>query len=177
MQKVLLVIDMQNDFIDGALGTKEAVAIVPAVKKKIEEFDGTVLFTRDTHFENYMETQEGRNLPVPHCIKGTDGWQIRPELDALRTTDAIDKVTFGSSELGPVLQKLDQENPIESITVIGLCTDICVISNAMIAKAFLPEVPISVDANCCAGVMPETHENALKAMEVCQIKVERNCFL
>ena len=174
MQKVLLVIDMQNDFIDGALGTKEAVAIVPAVKKKIEEFDGTVLFTRDTHFENYMETQEGRNLPVPHCIKGTDGWQIRSELDKLRITDAIDKVTFGSSELGPVLLKLDQENPIESITVIGLCTDICVISNAMIAKAFLPEVPISVDANCCAGVMPETHENALKAMEVCQIKVERS---
>ena len=173
MQKVLLVIDMQNDFIDGALGTKEAVAIVPAVKKKIEEFDGTVLFTRDTHFENYMETQEGRNLPVPHCIKGTDGWQIRPELDALRNTDAIDKVTFGSSELGSVLQKLDQENPIEAITVIGLCTDICVISNAMIAKAFLPEVPISVDANCCAGVTPETHENALKAMEVCQIRVER----
>jgi nicotinamidase/pyrazinamidase len=173
MQKILLVIDMQNDFIDGALGTKEAVAIVPAVKKKIEEFDGTVLFTRDTHFENYMETQEGRNLPVPHCVKGTDGWQIRSELDKLRSTNAIDKVTFGSSELGPVLLKLDQENPIESITVIGLCTDICVISNAMIAKAFLPEVPISVDANCCAGVMPETHENALKAMEVCQIKVER----
>ena len=173
MQKILLVIDMQNDFIDGALGTKEAAAIVPAVKKKIEEFDGTVLFTRDTHFENYMETQEGKNLPVPHCIKGTDGWQIRSELDKLRITDAIDKVAFGSSELGPVLLKLDQENPIESITVIGLCTDICVISNAMIAKAFLPEVPISVDADCCAGVMPETHENALKAMEVCQIKVER----
>ena len=173
MQKILLVIDMQNDFIDGALGTKEAVTIVPAVKKKIEEFKGTVLFTRDTHFENYMETQEGRNLPVPHCIKGTDGWQIRPELDALRSTDAIDKVTFGSSALGPILQKLDLENPIESITIIGLCTDICVISNAMIAKAFFPEVPISVDANCCAGVTPKTHENALRAMEVCQIKVER----
>lgn len=171
--KLLLVIDMQNDFIDGALGTKEAVQIVPAVKKKIEGFEGKVLFTRDTHFGNYMETQEGRNLPVPHCIKDTDGWQIRPELDALRREAAIDKLTFGSSELGPVLQKMDAEEKLESITIIGLCTDICVISNAMIAKAYLPEVPIIVDANCCAGVSPETHENALKAMEVCQIKVER----
>lgn len=173
LKKVLLVIDMQNDFIDGALGTKEAVSIVPAVKKKIEEFDGTVIFTRDTHFENYMETQEGRNLPVPHCIKGNDGWQIRPELDALRKNEAIDKVTFGSSELGPMLAKMNAEEGLESITVIGLCTDICVISNAMIAKAYCPEVPIIVDAKCCAGVTPETHENALAAMEVCQIKVER----
>lgn len=172
MRKVLLVIDMQNDFIDGALGTKEAVAIVPAVKEKIETFEGTVLFTRDTHFENYMETQEGRNLPVPHCIMGTDGWQIRPELEALRTNEAIDKVTFGSMELGPMLQKMQNEDPIESITLIGLCTDICVISNAMIAKAYLPEVPIIVDAKCCAGVSPATHDNALAAMEVCQIKVE-----
>lgn len=173
MQNVLLVIDMQNDFIDGALGTKEAVAIVPAVKAKIEGFEGTVLFTRDTHFGNYMKTQEGKNLPVPHCIKGTPGWEIRKELDALRTTTPIDKVTFGSMELGPMLVKMNEENPIESITVIGLCTDICVISNVMIAKAFLPEVPVIVDANCCAGVSPETHENALNAMAVCQVKIER----
>lgn len=171
MQKVLLVVDMQNDFIDGALGTKEAVAIVPAVQKKIEEFDGLVLFTRDTHTEDYMNTQEGHNLPVPHCIKGTKGWEIRSELEALRKTEAIDKVTFGSMELGPMLQKINGENPIESITVIGLCTDICVISNAFIAKAFLPEVPITVDAKCCAGVSVETHNNALEAMKVCQIEV------
>ena len=173
MRKLLLVIDMQNDFIDGALGTKEAVEIVPNVKKKIEEFTGLVIFTRDTHFDNYMDTQEGHNLPVPHCIKGTEGWEIRAELESLRTTEAIDKLTFGSSELGPMLVKLNQEEPIESVTVIGLCTDICVISNAMITKAFLPEVPVIVDANCCAGVSVESHENALKAMEVCQIKVER----
>lgn len=173
MQNLLIVVDMQNDFIDGALGTAEAVAIVPNVKKKIEEFDGRVIFTRDTHGENYMDTQEGRNLPVPHCIKGTEGWEIRAELEALRTTDAIDKVTFGSSELGGILQSINAEEEIGSITFIGLCTDICVISNVMIAKAFLPEVPIIVDAACCAGVSVESHENALKAMEVCQVKVVR----
>ena len=170
--KLLVVVDMHNDFIDGALGTKEAVAIIPAVKKKIQEFDGKVLFTRETHFENYMETQDGKNLPVPHCIKGTDGWQIRKELDELRTEDAIDKLTFGSSELGILLTQMNEKEKIESITFIGLCTDICVISNAMLAKAFLPEVPIIVDAACCAGVTPESHKNALAAMKVCQIAVE-----
>ena len=173
MQDVLIVVDMQNDFIDGALGTAEAVAIVPNVEKKIREFKGTVLFTRDTHEESYMDTQEGHNLPVPHCIRGTKGWEIREELEALRVTDPIDKVTFGSSELGGVLLKLNEQDEINSLTFVGLCTDICVISNVMIAKAFLPEVPIIVDANCCAGVSVETHENALKAMEVCQIKVVR----
>lgn len=173
MQNILLVIDMQNDFIDGALGTREAVAIVPNVKKKIEGFEGKVIFTRDTHEESYMDTQEGKNLPVPHCIRGTKGWEICEELDKLRNTTPIDKVTFGSSELGPELLKLNAEEEIGSITFIGLCTDICVISNVMIAKAFLPEVPIYVDANCCAGVSVESHENALKAMEVCQVKVIR----
>ena len=173
MRNVLIVVDMQNDFIDGALGTKEAVAIVPAVKKKIEEFDGLVLFTRDTHEADYLQTQEGRNLPVEHCIRDSFGWQIREELDALRTTAPVDKVTFGSAELGPLLQKLNGEEAIGEITFIGLCTDICVISNVMIAKAFLPEVPICVDASCCAGVTPASHENALQAMEVCQIKVVR----
>lgn len=171
MQNILLVIDMQNDFIDGALGTKEAVTIVPAVKAKIENFEGTVLFTRDTHETCYMETQEGKNLPVPHCIRGTDGWQIRPELDALRTTEVIDKPTFGSKELGTILTEMNEKDEIGSITLIGLCTDICVISNAMLVKAFLPEVPIIVDSACCAGVTPESHENALKSMQVCQIKV------
>ena len=171
MQNILLVIDMQNDFIDGALGTKEAVAIVPAVKRKIEQFDGPVLFTRDTHETWYLKTQEGKNLPVEHCIRGTEGWQIRPELDALRKTEPIDKETFGAKELGGILLDMNEEDEIGSITLIGLCTDICVISNAMLVKAFLPEVPIIVDASCCAGVTPESHENALKAMEVCQIKV------
>lgn len=170
--KVLVVVDMQNDFIDGALGTKEAVAIVPSVKKKIQEFDGRVLFTRDTHFENYMETQEGKNLPVPHCIKGTDGWQICRELDVLRSEDAIDKVTFGSENLGILLKEMNEKESIDSITLIGLCTDICVISNAMLIKAFLPETPLIVDAACCAGVTPQSHKNALSAMKVCQIKVE-----
>ena len=173
MQNILLVIDMQNDFIDGALGTPEAVAIVPKVREKIRSFDGTVLFTRDTHGENYMETQGGKNRPVPHCIRGTEGWQIRPELEELRVTEPIDKGTFGSDELGKILRDLNDEDPIGIITVIGLCTDICVISNALLAKAFLPEVPIEVDASCCAGVTPESHENALKAMASCQIRIVR----
>lgn len=172
MQKILVVVDMQNDFIDGALGTKEAVAIVPKVAEKIRTFDGEVIFTRDTHEENYMETQEGRNLPVPHCIRGTKGWEICPELEVLRKTEAIDKPTFGSEELGSLLQKKHQEEPIESITFVGLCTDICVISNVMLTKAFLPEVPLIVDAACCAGVTPASHRNALEAMKMCQIRVE-----
>lgn len=168
MSKILIVVDMQNDFIDGALGTKESVAIVPYVKSVIENFDGKVYFTRDTHFENYMQTQEGANLPVPHCIKDTDGWQIRAELDALRRTEAIDKLTFGSSALVDVLKA---EKDIESITFVGLCTDICVISNAMVVKAFFPELPLIVDAKGCAGVSPESHQRALEAMKVCQIKI------
>ena len=171
MQDILIVVDMQNDFIDGALGTKEAVAIVPKVREKIQQFNGTVLFTRDTHGPNYLQTQEGRNLPVEHCIKGTDGWEIRLELDALRKTEPIDKVTFGSAELGFKLSEMNAEEPIGSITLVGLCTDICVISNAMIVKAFLPEVPVRVDASCCAGVTPESHENALAAMKCCQIEI------
>jgi len=166
--KILVVVDMQNDFIDGALGTPEAVKIVPYVKELIKNFDGKVLFTRDTHFPDYMDTQEGKNLPVPHCIQGTPGWEIRPELDALRKTEAIDKLTFGSSELPDILKK---EENIESITFIGLCTDICVISNVMITKAFFPEVPLIVDAKGCAGVTPESHKNALAAMKMCQVTV------
>ena len=173
MQDILVVVDMQNDFIDGALGTKEAAAIVPKVEDKIRNFDGEVFFTRDTHETWYLETQEGKNLPVPHCIRGTEGWQIRKELDALRKTDPIDKETFGSTELAADLLALHEDEEIGSITLVGLCTDICVISNALLIKATLPEVPIYVDAACCAGVTPESHENALKAMEACQIKVMR----
>lgn len=166
--KILVVVDMQKDFIDGALGTAEAVAIVPYVKQVIETFDGKVLFTRDTHFEDYMQTQEGKNLPVMHCVKGTPGWEIHPELEALRKTAAIDKLTFGSSELPKILAR---EEHIESITFLGLCTDICVISNVMITKAFFPEVPVIVDAKGCAGVTPDSHKNALAAMKMCQVAV------
>jgi len=166
--KILVVVDMQRDFIDGALGTPEAVAIVPYVKEVIANFDGKVLFTRDTHFSNYIDTQEGKNLPVAHCIKGTPGWEIHPELEVLRKTAAIDKLTYGSSELPQVLAR---EENIESITFIGLCTDICVISNAMVTKAFFPEIPLIVDAKACAGVTPESHKNALEAMKMCQIAV------
>lgn len=172
MQDILIVVDMQNDFIDGALGTKEAAAIVPKVEKKIREFQGTVLFTRDTHESWYLETQEGKNLPVPHCIRESEGWQIHPKLEALRRTEPIDKETFGSVELGEELVAMNEDEEIRSITLVGLCTDICVISNAMIIKAFLPEIPVIVDASCCAGVTPESHENALNAMAVCQIKIE-----
>ena len=166
--KLLIVVDMQNDFIDGALGTPEAVAILPHVKERIENFDGKVIFTRDTHLDNYMETQEGKNLPVPHCIKNTDGWQIRAELDALRTTDALDKVTFGSKEL---IALLAEKQDIESMTLCGLCTDICVISNALLLKAYYPEIPLYVVADACAGVTPESHQNALNAMKMCQVEI------
>lgn len=170
MQKILVVVDMQNDFIDGALGTAEAVAIVPKVAEKIKSFDGTVIYTKDTHEENYMETQEGRNLPVPHCIRGTEGWQIRTELQQAGAM-VVDKPTFGSRALAEKLVEMNREEAIESITLIGLCTDICVISNAFVIKAFLPETPIIVDAACCAGVTPESHARALEAMKVCQIAV------
>ena len=171
MQKVLVVVDMQNDFIDGALGTKEAVAIVPGVKEKIENFDGVVLFTRDTHETYYLDTQEGQKLPVPHCIRDTEGWQIRSELDALRKTEPIDKETFGSTDLAGELVAMNEDNEIESITFVGLCTDICVISNALLIKAAFTETPIKVNRNLCAGVSPQSHENALAAMAMCQIDI------
>ena len=167
----LIVVDMQNDFIDGVLGTKEAVAILPAVKEKIKNFNGRVLFTRDTHESDYLSTQEGQNLPVEHCMRDTHGWQINAELDALRKEEPIDKLSFGSVALCQLLKAYDTyEEKIESITLVGVCTDICVISNAMLIKSFLPETPIFVDAACCAGVTPESHERALDAMAVCQIK-------
>ena len=173
MKKLLLVIDMQNDFIDGALGTKEAEAIVPNVVKRIQEFEGDVLYTRDTHSEDYMETQEGKNLPVPHCIKGTPGWELCPELKALRDaghSPVLDKLTFGAKDL-PAYLETRYPRGLESVELIGLCTDICVISNAMVLKAFFPELLVSVTASCCAGVTPESHENALNAMKMCQIAI------
>lgn len=168
---VLCVIDMQNDFIDGALGTAEAVAIVDNVRDKIEEYQKNgdlVIFTRDTHYENYMDTAEGKNLPVPHCIKGNDGWQISAKLEVLDST-IIDKPTFGSVELGEYIANLHN---VEKIELVGLCTDICVISNALLLKAIMPETPICVDPSCCAGVTPESHNNALSAMKMCQIEIK-----
>lgn len=173
MQQILVVVDMQKDFVDGALGTAEAVAIVPKVAEKIKSFSGKVLFTRDTHEENYMDTQEGKNLPIPHCIRGTEGWEIVPELKAFCQGPCIDKPTFGSAELGKLLQELHAQEPIERITFIGLCTDICVISNVLLTKACLPEVELVVDASCCAGVTPESHKTALEAMKMCQITIAR----
>lgn len=173
--KVLIVVDMQNDFIDGALGTPEAVAIVPAVTEKIRTFDGRVIFTRDTHTEDYLSTQEGRKLPVVHCVRGTPGWSLADAIEAARdekTMHIFDKPTFGSTALAEALQALNTLDPIESVELCGLCTDICVISNAMLLKAALPETPIRVDAACCAGVTPESHRNALKAMQMCHIEIE-----
>ncbi len=172
MQDILIVVDMQNDFISGALGTAEAQAIVPKVVEKVKGFTGRVIFTRDTHFENYLSTQEGRNLPAPHCIKGSDGWQICAELAPLCTEPPVDKPTFGSYTLAELLATANIREPIGSITLVGLCTDICVIANAMVIKAFLPEVTVKVDAACCAGVTPESHKTALDAMRSCQIVIE-----
>ena len=174
MKKILLVIDMQNDFIDGALGTPEAVAIVENVKAKILSYPKENVFaTRDTHTDLYMDTQEGRNLPVPHCIRGSQGWEIRPDIAELIYSDhIIDKPTFGSTQLAKLMEILEhrEEEGIE-IELIGLCTDICVVSNALLIKATLPETPISCDASCCAGVTPAKHEAALETMRSCQIKI------
>ena len=170
--KILLVIDMQKDFIDGSLGTREAEAILPKVLKKMDTFEGKILATRDTHGEDYLSTAEGRKLPVPHCIKGSEGWQLHPEIAGRLTEEPIDKPSFGSVLLPDILQGIQNEEPIESITLVGLCTDICVISNAMILKAYFPEIPIIVDASCCAGVTPRSHANALEAMKMCQIEIE-----
>lgn len=169
--KILIVVDMQNDFISGSLGTGEAQAIVPKVIEKVQRFGGRILFTRDTHEPDYLTTQEGQKLPVEHCIRNTGGWEIHPELEKLRREAPVDKPTFGSAALGQRLVEMNGEEPIESVTLIGLCTDICVISNALLIKAFLPEVPVIVDAACCAGVTPKSHSQALEAMKVCQIEV------
>ena len=171
--KVLVVVDMQNDFIDGALGTPEARKIVPAVVEKIKGWTGEIYATMDTHQPDYLTTQEGRNLPVTHCIEGTPGWEIAPAIrEALTNMTCLTKPTFGSRSLAETLVIVNQNQPIEEIELIGLCTDICVISNAMVLKAFLPEVPITVDASCCAGVTPESHRNALNAMKMCQIGID-----
>ena len=173
MRKILIVIDMQNDFIDAALGTKEAVSIVENVKAKIRSFPvEDVIATMDTHDEDYMQTQEGKNLPVMHCIRGTDGWKIRPDIAELLTGAKIyEKPTFGSTALAADLKELSEKEEIE-LELVGLCTDICVVSNALLLKAAMPEVKISVDAACCAGVTPQKHLAALETMRSCQIEVK-----
>ena len=172
MRKLLIVIDMQNDFIDAALGTKEAVSIVDAVKEKIRSYPaGDVIATMDTHGGNYMDTQEGKYLPVPHCIRGTEGWKIRPDIaELLKGAKIYEKPTFGSVKMAADLKALSEKEEIE-LELIGLCTDICVVSNALLLKAAMPEVKISVDPACCAGVTPEKHEAALETMRSCQIQV------
>ena len=173
MKHILIVVDMQKDFVDGALGSKEAIAIVPQVVRKIEAFGGEIFATFDTHFENYMETAEGRKLPVPHCIKGTDGWALHPAVAAAlekKGFTPVEKRTFGSTALPGLIAAAAGEEPF-SLELIGLCTDICVVSNALLLKAAFPEAPISVDAACCAGVTPEKHAAALETMRSCQIDV------
>ncbi len=174
MKKILLVIDMQNDFIDGALGTPEAVAIVENVRAKIQTYPKENVFaTRDTHTDYYLSTQEGRNLPVPHCLRGTKGWEIRREVaDLIYPDHIIDKPTFCSVQLARLMEILERrEGEGLEIELVGLCTDICVVSNALYLKATLPETPISCDASCCAGVTPAKHAAALETMRSCQIKV------
>lgn len=171
MRGLLVVVDMQNDFVTGALGTKEAQAIVDNViekvyKAQLNDFD--VVFTKDTHFENYLSTQEGSNLPIMHCIKGTPGWELIPPLKKYEVTHMIfEKNTFGSLNLGQFVAS----NQYDYVELIGLCTDICVISNAMIIKSVNPELLVTVDSSCCAGVSPESHQNALEAMRMCQVNV------
>ena len=172
--KILVVVDMQNDFVSGALGTAEAKDIVPCVVGRV--VDGinqgeTVLFTRDTHEENYLDTQEGKKLPVVHCVRGTAGWQLHPQVEAAgaeKTVGIIDKHTFGSVELC----SFAAAGQYDAIELVGLCTDICVISNALCLKAQLWETPITVWRDCCAGVTPASHENALSAMTMCQIDIK-----
>lgn len=171
-RKILIVVDMQKDFIDGSLGTPEAQAIVPRVKELIEQYPADDIYaTRDTHDPAYLTTMEGRHLPVEHCIRGTDGWQFDAALDRLNQAHIIDKPTFGSYELTEVIGHLVEEGDLE-IAMVGLCTDICVVSNALLLKASLPETEITVYADCCAGVTPESHEAALLTMKMCQIQIE-----
>lgn len=175
MSKILISVDMQNDFVDAALGTKEAVAIVPAVCEEIKKDYDLVIATRDTHHEDYLETNEGKHLPVVHCVQDSEGWMLNKEVEKALSERAsvriLDKPTFGSEELVRILKEYDETETIESITLIGLCTDICVVTNALLVKTAFPEIPVMVKKDCCAGVTPETHEAALKTMQMCQIEI------
>ncbi len=162
---------MQNDFISGTLGTKEAEAIVQNAAQKIARFGGSVFYTQDTHDETYLQTQEGKMLPVAHCIKNTHGWELAAPIQALARGAVYEKNTFASLALAESLKKMNEPSPLRSITLIGLCTDICVISNALLLKAVLPETAICVDASCSAGTTPEQHRRALAVMQSCQIRI------
>lgn len=171
--KILIAVDMQNDFISGSLGTKEAQSIVPKVKKRLNKAIDEkykIIFTKDTHYDDYLNTAEGKKLPIKHCIKETYGWEIHPEL-RIDNALIIEKNTFGSLKLLDILKDLNKKEPIEEIELLGLCTDICVISNALLIKAAFIDTPIKVNRNLCAGVTPQSHENALSTMEMCQIDV------
>ena len=175
MKHFLVVVDMQKDFVDGSLGTREAVAIVPAVTEKVRTFDGDIFVTYDTHFEDYLDTAEGKKLPVPHCIYGTPGWELTEALNELMEEIPhykVQKYTFGSTTLPHLMTEVADGEEF-SVELIGLCTDICVVSNALILKAHFPEAEICVDATCCAGVTPELHEAALRTMQSCQIDILR----
>lgn len=172
MKKILVVIDMQNDFINGSLGSDEAQNVVDAVSEKIKEYDvKNIYVTRDTHTEDYLNTNEGRHLPVIHCIKNSKGWQLNEKIEtATEGAVVIDKTTFASVELADLLKAENNKEALE-IELVGLCTDICVISNALLLKTFMPEVSIKVDSSCCAGVTPDSHKMALETMKMCQIDV------
>lgn len=177
--EALVIVDVQNDFVSGVLGTKEAEAIIEPLINKINSFNGIVLMTKDTHEENYLSTQEGQKLPVEHCIRGTSGWEIDSRvMEAIKAKGLdykiFEKGTFGSISLGEHIVKLYNEGKIDQVEFVGICTDICVVSNALLVKAMLPELPIRVDATCCAGVTPEAHEAALSTMESCQIEIIRS---
>ncbi len=174
MSKYMVVVDMQNDFITGSLGTPEAQAILPKVIERIKEFPGSVVFTMDTHDENYLETYEGKRLPIEHCIDGTEGWEMPAEIREMqieRRGMLFRKNTFGSTQLGGFLQGVSRMAPIDEVIIVGLCTDICVLANAMMVRTALPDTPVTVDATCCAGSTPEAHRHALEAMKSCQIDI------
>lgn len=172
MKKILVVIDMQNDFVTGSLGTKEACGIVEKVRKKIEsgiKEGQEIVFTRDTHDETYSDTQEGHFLPVKHCLKGSDGWELIPEIRSLVSGRKVfDKPTFGSIGLAEYIRT----GRFDEVELIGVCTDICVVSNALLVKTYVPEIPVLVDSSCCAGVTPESHDSAISTMKMCQIIVK-----
>lgn len=173
--KCLVVIDVQNDFVTGSLGTAEAVEMLPRLLEKMRSFEGAILMTQDTHGADYLSTQEGRMLPVEHCIEGTEGWRFPAEVEALRESRGArvyEKPTFGSTRLVSELKRLYDGGELESVELVGLCTDICVISNALMIKAAMPELPVYVDPACCAGVTPEKHEAALEVMRSCQCIME-----
>lgn len=174
MKRFLVVVDIQNDFVDGTLGSAQAKAIIDKAVKKIKEFDGEIFVTYDTHFDNYMDTAEGKKLPVMHCIKGTEGWNLNKEIEKAlegKKYTAVEKPTFGSLELPELIKKAASGEKF-TVELIGLCTDICVVSNALILKANFYENDIKVDPECCAGVTPDTHKAALETMKMCQITIK-----